>query len=118
MAASILLIEDDQNIARLLVIYLGREFTVDHVTTVDDAEKALAGRSYDAAVLDVMLPGRPGWDLIGTLKADHPATRIIITTGRGDAETRQRAATIGADTVLVKPMTPADVKKAIDALLN
>ena len=118
MAASILLIEDDQNIARLLVIYLGREFTIDHVTTVDDAEKALAARSYDVAVLDVMLPGRPGWDLIGTLKRSHAATKIIITTGRGDAETRQRAATIGADTVLVKPMTPADVKKAINALLT
>ena len=39
MAASILLIEDDQNIARLLVIYLGREFTIDHVTTVDDCRK-------------------------------------------------------------------------------
>lgn len=117
MIPSILLVEDDPHIARLLEIYLGRDFRVQRTGTFQAAVAALSNATFDCAVLDVTLPDRPGWELITLLKQEHPATCILVMTGRTDAETRQKALAMGAQQVINKPLAPADVKRAIQSLL-
>jgi DNA-binding response OmpR family regulator len=116
MALSILLVEDDPNISRLLEIYLSKTFDITRVGTAQGAAGAIARGTFDVVLLDVMLPDRPGWDLLHLLQDEHPATKILVMTGRTDDETQQEALAMGAHGVLTKPITPADVKTAIDAL--
>ncbi len=116
MALSVLLIEDDPNIARLLDIYLGKTFSITRVSTAREAASTIAAHPYDVVLLDVNLPDRPGWDLLDLLTHEHPDTHVLVMTGLSDNNTYQRAMAMGARQVLVKPLTPAQVKAAIDAL--
>ena len=116
MMASVLLVEDDPNISRLLEIYLARDFDIRRAGTAQDAMEAIAANSFDIALLDITLPDRPGWDLLTLLRNKHPATKILVMTGRPDAEAQQRALAMGAQRVC-KPITPAEVKTALQALL-
>jgi DNA-binding response OmpR family regulator len=117
MAVSILLVEDDPNISRLLELYLGREFEVQRAGTAQAAAQAITAHSFDVVLLDMMLPDRPGWDLLEILRQEHTDTKIIVMTGRSDEETRRRARAMGASDVLSKPVGPSAVRRAIQALL-
>lgn len=116
MSHSVLLVEDDPHISRLLEIYLGKTHHITRVRTAQDAANAVATRQYDVVLLDVNLPDRPGWDLLEALNNDHPDTHVLVMTGLSDSDTQQRALSMGAQQVLVKPVTPAQVKEAIESL--
>lgn len=116
MTASILLVEDDPNISRLLEIYLGRSYQVRRVSTAEEASAALDDHTFDYVLLDVTLPDRSGWEVMPAVQQSNPAAKILIMTGHSDPDTESRAHNMGAATVLHKPLTPAQVKAAIEAL--
>src|SRR3954462_11924789 len=114
----VLLIDDDGELAELLGEYLGREgFTLDDETDGRRAVGRLAGGEYQLAVLDVMLPGLNGFDV---LRAVRTTSRIpiLMLTARGDDVDRIVGLELGADDYLAKPFNPRELVARIRAVLR
>jgi len=100
----ILLIEDDVKLTTLLKQGLKEQgFGVD---VCDDGPSGLAqalSTDYDAIVLDLMLPGRSGLEILGEFRKHGSATPVLILTARSSVEDRVRGLDVGADDYLLKP---------------
>ena len=91
------------------------------VESVMDANKALqtaSTNSYDAILLDVMLPGGTGFDVCRTLRQRGVQTPILMLTARGQVIDRVVGLKLGADDYLVKPFEMAELLARIEALLR
>jgi DNA-binding response OmpR family regulator len=117
----ILVVEDEQHIADGLRFNLEAEGH--DVTIAADGERALASilddqRSYDVIVLDVMLPGRDGFDVAATLRTAGQFVPILMLTARGRPEDVLRGFEAGADDYLPKPFELAILIARINGLLR
>lgn len=116
-AVRILIIEDDQRLARLMARVLRDErWTVD---TAHDGESgldlALRG-SWDVAIVDWMLPGRDGPAICRAIRAARRPTALLMLTGRGQVEDRVAGLDSGADDYLVKPFAFEELLARVRAL--
>ena len=117
----ILVVEDEQHIADGLRFNLEAEGH--DVTIAADGERALASilddrRSYDVVVLDVMLPGRDGFEVASTLRTAGQFVPILMLTARGRPEDVLRGFAAGADDYLPKPFELAILIARINGLLR
>lgn len=115
----ILVIDDDRELVDLLREYLVPEgFTVDaafdHNTGLT---KALRGED-ELVILDVMLPGGSGFELLKRMRAESSSTPVLLLTARGDAVDRIVGLEIGADDYLPKPFDPRELLARIRAILR
>src|ERR687893_498960 len=104
--AKILLIEDDEVIARAMTQHL--ESAGFDPLWVNKGESGLARLRFEqpeVCVLDLMLPGVDGWRLIETARAEGIGTPIVVVSARGSEHDRVHALEIGADDYLVKPFS-------------
>jgi DNA-binding response OmpR family regulator len=104
--AKILLIEDDEVIARAMAQHL--ESAGFDPLWVNKGESGLARLRFEqpeVCVLDLMLPGVDGWRLIETARAEGIGTPIVVVSARGTEHDRIHALEIGADDYLVKPFS-------------
>ncbi len=114
----ILVIEDDNNTASLITLYLQRE---GYETAVAyDGEKALQlarQRTPVFIVLDLMLPKMDGWEVCRKIRefSDVP---ILMLTARGEEFDRVLGLTIGADDYMVKPFSPRELVARVKAILR
>ncbi len=115
----LLVIEDDATIASFVVKGLTEAgFAVDH------AEDGLKGRAlalsepYDAAVVDVMLPGLDGLSLIEDLRARKVRTPVLILSARRSVDDRVRGLQAGGDDYLVKPFAFSELLARVQALIR
>lgn len=115
----ILVIDDDRELAELLEEYLVPEgFSID--TAFDHSSglaKALKSED-DLIVLDVMLPGGSGFELLKKLRAAGTKVPVILLTARGEAIDRIVGLEIGADDYLPKPFDPRELVARIRAILR
>jgi DNA-binding response OmpR family regulator len=118
VAERILLIEDDARLARMVDDYLsGAGFRVTQAAT-GKAGLALAERdSFDALVLDLMLPDMDGLDVCKALRVRNQ-TPILMLTARGDAMDRVVGLEMGADDYLPKPFEPRELLARLRAILR
>jgi DNA-binding response OmpR family regulator len=104
----ILLIDDDVELCSMLSDYLGRHGYV--VTAIHNGQmglaKALAG-GYAIMLLDVMLPGLDGFEVLRRLRAAASPMSVLLLTARGDDVDRIVGLEIGADDYLPKPFNPS-----------
>jgi DNA-binding response OmpR family regulator len=115
----ILIVEDEQRLARLVARVLGEERHVVDVANDGDTGLDLALRgSYDLLILDLMLPGRTGLDICKQVRALKIQTAILMLTARGAIEDRVAGLRIGADDYLVKPFAMEELVARVDALLR
>lgn len=108
----ILLVEDEPNIAESLSFILQRAgFDVEIVSDGSDAMTSLRRQSYGVLLLDIMLPGTNGFDILRTIREDPllKALPVIVLTAKGQANDRQLAETIGANAFITKPFSNAEV---------
>jgi DNA-binding response OmpR family regulator len=117
----ILVVEDEQHIADGLRFNLEAEGH--DVTIAADGERALASilddrSSYDVVVLDVMLPGRDGFEVASTLRTAGQFVPILMLTARGRPEDVLRGFAAGADDYLPKPFELAILIARINGLLR
>ncbi|WP_121634220.1 response regulator transcription factor [Tropicibacter alexandrii] len=119
MAGQVLLIEDEPNIIEAIKFILSRAGwdVATHSNGVDAAEVVRA-RAPDILILDVMLPGRSGYDILRELRddpgfADLP---VLMLTARGQSKDREMAERAGASRFMTKPFANADVLDAVRAL--
>jgi DNA-binding response OmpR family regulator len=115
----ILIVEDEQRLARLVARVLGEERHVVDVANDGDTGLDLALRgTYDLLILDLMLPGRSGLDICKQVRAHKLQPAILMLTARGAIEDRVAGLRIGADDYLVKPFAMEELVARVDALLR
>lgn len=120
-ARHVLLIEDEANIAEAIRFVLMRDGW--QVTTHGDGHDALARvreARPDLVILDVMLPGHSGFDILTALRAD-PATvdlPVLMLTAKGQARDREAAARAGASRFMTKPFSNAEMLAEVRALVG
>lgn len=113
----ILLLEDDQETAEALVKGLAQEgHDVSAARDVAAASQWIATTSFDAAVLDVMVPGGSGYDVLALLRRREPRVPALMLTARGAVEDRVAGLDQGADDYLVKPFSFAELAARVRAL--
>src|SRR6478672_4103949 len=119
--SAVLIVEDEQHLADGLRFNLEAEgYTVD---AVSDGEAALSlvfdkRQSYDALVLDVMLPGKDGFTVAAELRAAGNFVPVLMLTARGRAEDVLRGFESGADDYLPKPFELSVLLARLNALLR
>ena len=119
MTGKILLIEDDDATAGYIAKGLSEAgFTVDRATNGRDGLFLGSDASFDAIVLDRMLPGMEGMAVLGALRAAGITTPVLILSALGTAEDRVRGLTSGADDYLVKPFAITELTARIRAVLR
>ncbi|MDX1435499.1 MAG: response regulator [Anaerolineales bacterium] len=114
--SSILIVEDQRDLARMLQSGLNAAAPGSNVVNVPSAEEALlvAGqRRFDVLIIDVVLPGMSGLVLMDRLRIQQPEARTILMTGSADHEIRKRVANAGADAFFFKPV---EINAILDAL--
>jgi DNA-binding response OmpR family regulator len=115
----LLVIEDDRTIASFLVKGLQEAgFAVDHA---DDGRKGLAlavTEPYDAAVVDLMLPGLDGLRLIEDLRRRKVRTPVLILSAKRSVDDRVRGLQAGGDDYLVKPFAFSELLARVQALIR
>ncbi len=120
-AKRVLLAEDEPNIVVSLRFLLERAgYAVAVRDTGDAALAAALGETPDVVILDVMLPGLDGFEILGRLRADGRTARlpVIMLTAKGQAKDRARAEAVGADHFISKPFANAEVVDAVRRLAH
>lgn len=115
----ILVVEDEPKVAAAARDGLrkqGYEVCVAH--TGEEGYFALNQTSYDLVVLDLMLPGRDGYEVLATIRKKDLTTRVLILTARDAIEDRVLGLDTGADDYLVKPFAFPELLARIRALLR
>ena len=115
----VLVVEDEKNIAQFICQGLSEAgYAVDHVGDgVLGLDYALS-IDYDAIVLDMMLPQKDGFTLLGELRREDVATPVLCLTARDTVEDRVRGLDVGADDYLVKPFAFPELLARLRALLR
>jgi DNA-binding response OmpR family regulator len=118
MAERILMIDDDTRLAGMVSDYLGGTgFRVSVAGSARDGEALLKRETFDAVILDLMLPDGDGLDVCRRLRAatDIP---ILMLTARGEPMDRVVGLEIGADDYLAKPFEPRELQARLRAILR
>lgn len=119
MPARILVVEDDRTVAEVLLAYLERAgYEVTWTTDGTEAVELWQRRSPDVVILDLMLPGLPGLEVLRRRRRTADAAAVIVLSARGEEEDRLVGLETGADDYLVKPFSPREVVLRVAALLR
>jgi len=114
----VLLVDDDAELCELLTNFLGGEgFAVDAVRSAPAGVARALGGSYAMVLLDVMLPGANGFDILREIRAQS-SLPVLMLTAKGDALDRILGLEIGADDYLPKPFNPQELAARMRAILR
>ena len=115
----ILVVEDEPGLNEIIVKKLAHErYSVDSCLNGLDAEDYLAAAEYDAVVLDIMLPGRDGLEVLRGLRAAGKKTPVLLLTARDSIDDRVRGLDAGADDYLVKPFALEELLARIRVMMR
>ena len=118
-AATILVVEDDRTLARGLVMNLEIEgFRVLHAAQGDLGLRLALDEQPDLIVLDLMLPGLSGFEVVRALRDRSRFTPVLILSARGEIEDKIRALGLGADDYLTKPFSLKELVARVHAGLR
>jgi two-component system response regulator ResD len=117
--ASILVVDDEPTIAEIVARYLERAGYATR-TAADGAEALalVAQRRPDLVVLDLMLPGVDGLEVLRRLHQDGDRTPVVLLTARGEESDRVSGLRLGADDYVVKPFSPTELVARVGAVLR
>ena len=119
MSQKILVVEDDRTTADFIVKSLtGEGFGVDHAADGRDGLFHATDGSYDAIILDRMLPGIDGMAVLAALRAAQIATPVIILSNLGAVDARVEGLTSGASDYLVKPFAFSELLARLKLLIT
>ena len=121
MGKRVLLIEDEPNILEAISFILSRDGWTVH--THEDGETAMqtvVGFPPDMIILDVMLPGRSGFDILRDLRGTDTTKDIpvMMLTARGQEKDRELALRLGANHFMTKPFSNAEVRDHVRTLME
>lgn len=119
MGRHVLLIEDEPNIAEAIRFILARDgWRVSTHDTGADAVEKVRDLTPDVLILDVMLPGQSGFDILRQLRAlpEMDGLRVMMLTAKGQVRDRDVAQEFGVDLFMTKPFSNAEIVAAVRAL--
>ena len=118
MKTRILLVEDDDRLAKLTAEYLKKnDFDVDIEARGDTAEARILSDDPDLVILDIMLPGKDGFEVCRSVRAKYQGV-ILMLTARDEDLDQILGLELGADDYLSKPVQPRLLLARIKALLR
>lgn len=117
-APHLLIVDDDRGIRDLLSRFLSREgYRVTTADTAAEARAKLDGLRFDLLILDVMMPGETGFDLVKSIRCSS-AVPILMLTARDEKENRITGLELGADDYVAKPFEPRELSLRIANILK
>jgi DNA-binding response OmpR family regulator len=115
----ILVVEDDKKIASLVVRGMEQAgFAVDHAEDGEDALHLALSESYDAAIIDLMLPKLDGLTIIDRMRQGKILTPVIVLSAKRSVDDRVRGLQAGGDDYLVKPFSFSELLARVHALIR
>jgi two-component system phosphate regulon response regulator PhoB len=121
MNPRVLVVDDEPDITALVAYHLAKAgLRVSTAATGTEAIRAARDERPDLVILDLMLPGVSGYDVLAELR-QRPETRdigVILLTARREEADRVRGLTLGADDYLAKPFSPAELVLRVQAVLR
>lgn len=115
----LLIIEDEKELSDSIVSYLGKEdYLCEQAFTFDEAMMKVGVYEYDCILLDLMLPGGSGLEILRHIKQRKPETGVIIVSAKGSLEDKIDGLKIGADDYIAKPFHLPELSMRIFALLR
>lgn len=121
MGKKVLLIEDEPNIIEAVGFILSRDgWEVKTHSNGHDAMQAVRARIPDLIILDVMLPGKSGYDILSEIRNDAELSEIpvLMLTARGQTKDREMAERAGVSHYMTKPFSNADMLAVVRALVT
>ena len=121
MTHRVLVVDDEPDITALVAYHLAKAgFRVSTAANGPDALKAAREERPDVIILDVMLPGVSGYDVLAELRRQDETrdVGVIMLTARREEADRIRGLSLGADDYLTKPFSPAELALRVNALLR
>jgi DNA-binding response OmpR family regulator len=115
----VLVVEDNTHFATTLRNNLEIEgFVVDLASTVTQGQQQILNAPPGLVILDIMLPGRDGYELLRTLRANGNSVPVVVLTARRDEQDKLRGFGLGADDFITKPINLLELLARIRALLR
>ena len=119
MPETILIVDDETEIADLIELYLKNElFDVRKFYSSADALACVEQTPFDLAILDIMLPKLNGYQVAAYLRNQHNSVPILMLTAKSDIEDKVQGLNAGADYYLTKPFDARELLACVNALLR
>ena len=119
MSKHVLLVEDEPNIIEAVSFLLSRDgWSVSTHSNGHDAADVIRAKQPDVLVLDVMLPGRSGFDILEDIRSEGVCrdVPVLMLTARGQTKDRERAERLGATRFKTKPFSNAEIIETLHEL--
>lgn len=114
----ILVVDDDDRLRALLKKFLSEQgFMVTAAESAAEARRKMAWFAFDLVILDVMMPGETGLELLASLKR-NPAQPVLMLSAMGEADDRIKGLEVGAEDYVAKPFEPKELVLRIQAILR
>ncbi|ASJ56883.1 DNA-binding response regulator [Brevibacillus formosus] len=118
MKLTILIADDDPHVRELLRFYLAKEgYNVLACVDGNEASQLLEQESVQLAIVDVMMPGKNGWELCREIREFYDLP-VIMLTAKGEVRDKEKGFLAGTDDYLTKPFEPTELLYRIKALLR
>ena len=115
----VLIIEDEQKLAEILVRSLrGEGFIVDAASTADEGYHLASSDHYDLVILDLLLPDGSGTEVLRHLRQQQNKVPVLVLTARGDLDSKVENFEAGADDYLTKPFALPELMVRVRALMR
>lgn len=115
----LLIAEDDRDIAKALAaLFEHNNYSVDAVYNGNDGYDYALGGNYDGIILDIMMPGMDGLEVLRALRNAEVKTPVLLLTARGEIEDRVNGLDAGADDYLPKPFAASELLARVRAMLR
>lgn len=113
----ILLAEDEVSLSRALVAILtGNNYSVDAVYDGDEAESYIMSGDYDCAILDVMMPGQDGFEVLRKIRAKGSSIPVMMLTAKSQIDDKVEGLDLGANDYLTKPFDSKELLARLRAI--
>ena len=115
---TVLIVDDEERILRLLKMYLEREgYVVEEAENGEQAVQMAFEKDYHCILLDIMMPEKDGLEVCAEIR-EKKMTPIILLTAKGEEANRVQGFELGADDYIVKPFSPREVVLRVKAILR
>lgn len=115
---SILIVDDEEPIRRLLASYLGTDYTCVTAKNAEEARKLLAASSFNLVLTDITMPGASGIELCEYINTAHPATLVVIISARVGEPNFSGVKRCRAADFIAKPFDLSHVLKIVKSALR